>query len=472
MRPLSLRGRLVLGTVGLLAIGLIITNLTVLALFRDFQLRQVDEQLRTPFGADPPAELRSWLAQACEPTAGVSPQIPTDFALLIVDAAGQATCRLPDTTDAGAGVALDAAQLSAAAEAGELLSLAADPHQPPWRARVVAFDGGYVVLAKSMADGYEAFRRLGTLALTVSAAILAVAAVAGFAVVRIGLRPLTRMQHTAERIAEGDLSRRIEIASPHTEVGRLGASLNTMLTQIEEAFAQRTRTEERLRRFVADASHELRTPLATIRGHAELARTGIASTPAEVSRVLSRIEAESIRMGTLVDDLLLLARLDDTRALEQRPVDLLSLAVDTVADTRARAPGRQIAIHALTDPPWRDAAPLVLGDPARLQQILTNLLTNAVQHTPDEVRIEVEVGVRAAEAILAVVDHGPGLAAGNEERVFERFFREDPGRGRTRGGAGLGLAIAWTLADKHGGRLTYLQTPGGGSTFQLALPMA
>lgn len=305
MKPLSLRGRLVLGAVGLLAVGLIIANLTVLGLFRDFQLRQVDEQLRTPFGSDPPAELRSWLAQACEPTSGASPQIPTDFALLIVD-----------------------------------------------------------------------------------------------------------------------------------------------------------------------ASHELRTPLATIRGHAELARTGIASTPEEISRVLNRIEAESIRMSILVDDLLLLARLDDTRALEQRPTDLLSIAVDAVTDTRARAPQRQITIHTPTNPPWQDTAPTVLGDPARLQQILTNLLTNAVQHTPENVPIEVEIGVRDATVILTVIDHGPGLATGNEERVFERFFREDPGRGRAHGGAGLGLAIAWTLADKHGGHLTYQQTPGGGSSFRLALPMA
>ncbi|MDF1489201.1 sensor histidine kinase [Tessaracoccus caeni] len=470
MRPLSLRGRLVLGTVGLLALGLLVANLAVLGLFRGFQIRQVDEQLQSPFGGEPPAELRLWLDQACDLKTGLIRQIPTDFAMVIVDEDGRVTCRIPDSGDALAGSDLELQQLAPAATSGGPINLPADHGPPRWRARVVAMDEGYVVFGRSLVDSYEAFGRLGTIALTVSAIILGVAAAAGFAVVRIGLLPLTRIQRTAERIAEGDLSRRIDVASSRTEVGRLGTSLNTMLAQIEDAFAQRTRTEERLRRFVADASHELRTPLATIRGHAELGRSGIAATPAEISRVLSRIEAESIRMGALVDDLLLLARLDTTRALEQRPVDLLSIAVDAVADTHARAPQRRVAILNPTDPPWQDRAPTVLGDQARLQQIVTNLLSNAVQHTPEGTAVEVQVGVRDEAAVLEVIDHGPGLQTGNEERVFERFFREDPGRGRSHGGSGLGLAIAWTLTEKHGGELDYRPTPGGGSTFRLTLP--
>lgn len=472
MRPLSLRSRLVLGTVSLLAVGLIIANAAVLLLFGSFQQQQIDEQLRSPFGSDPPPELQTWLNDACDPATGRTFQMPTDFAVLVLDADGQVTCQLPNADNGLSGTAFDPAQIRAAAAGEQALTLTPAPGQPPWRARVATLDDGYAILARSLADTREALARLGAIALTVSVIILAAATFAGFAVVRIGLRPLTRIQRTAERIAEGELSRRIKVASTRTEVGQLGTSLNAMLTQIEDAFNQRTRTEDRLRRFVADASHELRTPLATIRGHAELVRTGVATTPAEVNQVLLRIESESIRMSALVEDLLLLARLDTTPILERRSVDLLSIAVDAVADTCARVPERHITISNPTDPPWVDTPPTVLGDQARLHQVITNLLSNATRHTPADTPIEVQVGVRGHSAVLQVIDHGPGLRAGNEERVFERFFREDPGRGREHGGSGLGLAIAWTLTDKHGGELTYRPTARGGSTFQLTMPTA
>lgn len=222
---------------------------------------------------------------------------------------------------------------------------------------------------------------------------------------------------------------------------------------------------------MADAGHELRTPLATIRGHAELLRTGVASTPSDVDRAVGRIESESVRMTRLVDDLLLLARLDSAMPLDRRPVDLLSVAVDAVTDARARAPERSVSVRNPVGAPWDDVPPIVLGDAARLQQVVANLLGNAVQHTPGGTPIEVEVGVRDKMARLSVVDHGPGLRAGNEQRAFERFFREDPGRSRAQGGAGLGLAIAWSLVDRQGGALVYRPTPGGGGTFEVALPV-
>jgi len=340
------------------------------------------------------------------------------------------------------------------------------------RARVLRIDGGYAVLAISLGEVDRSVGRLGVISLVVGLIILAAATLIGTALVRVGLRPLTAIERAAEEIAGGNISRRIRVDSDKTEVGRLGTSLNSMLSQIEAAFAVRDRTEERLCRFVADASHELRTPLATVRGHAELLRNGIASSPDDVQRVVSRIESESIRMSALVDDLLLLARLDTTRILERRPVDLLSVSADCVADARARAPERQITIRNPTAPPWIDAPATVMGDNVRLQQVLTNLLSNAVKHTPPETSIEVEVGAIGDTVRLAVIDHGPGLHAGNEERVFERFYREDPGRTRGSGGAGLGLAIAFSLTEKHGGGLRYLPTPGGGSTFELTLPLA
>ncbi|MGV8908543.1 MAG: sensor histidine kinase [Propionicimonas sp.] len=464
-----------MGVVSLLALGLLIANVAGVMLFTTVQMQQVDDQLKAPFGAKPPQQVRDWMAQACNSNQPADqPQLPTSFTILAFDSSGRLICQLPrtsrqviDTTS------LTAGRLASLAVSQEIIDLGSEQGRPAsWRARVIEFDNSYAVLAVSLADVNQSIRRLILISLTVGAIILAVATLAGIVVVRIGLRPLTAIERTAEEIAAGNISRRIDVRSDKTEVGRLGASLNSMLTQIEAAFAERDQVEARLRRFVADASHELRTPLATVRGHAELLRTGIASSPEDIRRVVGRIESESVRMSALVDDLLLLARLDTTRVLEQRPVDLLSVTVDGVTDARVRAPQREISITNPTEPPWLDLPPTVMGDSVRLQQILTNLLTNAITHTPPASTIEVEVGAIGTDVHVAVIDHGPGLQVGNEARVFERFFREDPGRTRGSGGAGLGLAIAHTLAGKHGGTLRYRPTPGGGSTFELALPLA
>jgi len=473
MKKWSLRKRLVFGSVSLLALALLLAAIASVMLFRTFQIRQLDEQLGTPFGQNPPTHVQAWLEQICRTGPGASAaQLPTSFAVAVFDHSGPPTCQLPGGTEpsprwsgltpaALAGLATDQTVVS-------LHSLAAEPGS--WRVRVLALDDGYVAIAKSTAEIEVAARRLALICLSVGVIILSIATLAGVALVRLGLRPLTEIEQTAGKIAAGDFSSRINLTSSETEVGRLAASLNAMLTQIEAAFGERDRTEQRLRRFVADASHELRTPLATIRGNAELVRTGVVTGPDEIVRVLGRIESESIRMAGLVEDMLMLARLDTTRVLEQRPVDLLTLAADAAADARVLAPERHISVGNPVDPPWQDAPPIALGDDARLRQIITNLVGNAVRHTPADTPIEIEVGVRDHQVQLAVVDHGPGLQVGNEERVFERFFREDPGRGRSRGGSGLGLAIASALAEKHGGTLSYQPTPGGGSTFRLTLP--
>lgn len=470
MKPLSLRKRLVVGVVILTTLGLAIADLAGLMLFRAFLLQRVEDQLQTPFGSHPPAEAQTWLNQLCESGRSVnSIQLPTSFAVIVLDANGTVTCQLPQ------GASLFAqppavAELASAADSGTIITIAPTIGRPSAsRARVVRLNSSYLVVAISLADVDASVARLARILLTVGLVIVVGASLAGAALVRISLRPLNRIEETAERIASGDLTQRIEVDAPGTEVGRLTTSLNSMLAQIEVAFADREKTEQRLRRFVADASHELRTPLATIRGHAELITTGIASEPAEIATVAGRIESESVRMSALVEDLLLLARLDATRVIEQRPVDLLSIAVDVVADTRVRVPARQVDVANPTAAPWTDTPAIVLGDEGRLQQVLTNLLSNAVKYTPPDTPITVEVGVIDGWSHIAVIDHGPGLQSGNEDRVFERFFREDAGRGRS-GGAGLGLAIAWTLVDKHGGTLTYAPTPGGGSTFTVRLP--
>jgi two-component system OmpR family sensor kinase len=220
-----------------------------------------------------------------------------------------------------------------------------------------------------------------------------------------------------------------------------------------------------MRRFVADASHELRTPLTSIRGFAELYRQGAVQSPEDVARILRRVEDEAARMGLLVDDLLLLARLDQQRPLEQRPVDLLALATDAVQDARAVDPGRPVAVQVVGSPPGP-----VTGDEARLRQVVGNLVTNALNHTPPGTPVLVSVGGEPGWAVLAVTDRGPGLAPEDADRVFERFYRADASRTRAAGGTGLGLSIVAALVAAHGGRVDVESAPGRGATFRVRLP--
>jgi two-component system OmpR family sensor kinase len=343
--------------------------------------------------------------------------------------------------------------------------------------------------------------------------------VVSVAVVRSSLRPLDDIEETAGEIAHGHLNRRVPDRDPRTEVGRLGRSINAMLTQIEAAFHAREQSEaaavaseERMRRFIADASHELRTPLTAIRGFAEYYRqrggvavpqgapadqagSGGASAPArpaaandglspeDLDRIMRRVEGEAGRMGVLVEDLLLLARLDQQRPIERQPVDLLVLAADAVQDTRMIAPGRPVN---LTVQPGE--AFLVLGDEVRLRQVIGNLMSNALTHTPDGTPIDVRLGsglmdaapgypggpARAVPAVvLDVADQGDGLTPEQAERVFERFYRADQARNRKRGGgSGLGLAIVSALVAAHGGTATVDSSPGQGATFRITLPLA
>jgi two-component system, OmpR family, sensor kinase len=279
------------------------------------------------------------------------------------------------------------------------------------------------------------------------------------------VHPIDEMAATANAIAEGDLSRRVEVGPDNTEVGRLGLALNGMLHQIEGAFAQRQQSENRLRQFVADASHELRTPLTSIRGYTELYRAGVIPAGPELDDAMRRIEGEAGRMGDLVEDLLLLARLDQGRPLEAAPVDLAALARDAVADARAVEPDRPIAI----DTP--DSPVVVSGDERHLRQLLGNLLANVRAHTPPGSPVDVRVRSGAGRALLEVVDQGPGIPPELADRVFERFYRGDPARVRDGAGAGLGLSIVAAVAESHHGQAWVEPEPGGGSRFRVELPM-
>jgi two-component system OmpR family sensor kinase len=286
----------------------------------------------------------------------------------------------------------------------------------------------------------------------------------GYLVVRTSLRPLVDVEEAAAAVAAGDLDRRVPERDPRTEVGSLGASFNRMVAQVQAAFATRAESEARLRRVVADAGHELRTPLTSIRGFAELHRQGAVTEPAEVSRLLRRIEDEAVRMGLLVDDLQTLARLDQSRPLDLTDVDLAVLAADAVHDARAVQPDRPVELHV--------AGPVVVrGDDARLRQVLSNLLTNAQRHTPPATPVQVRVARCGGSAVVEVADDGPGMPPDVAARVFERFFRADASRTRASGGTGLGLSIVASLVEAHGGRVELETTPGAGATFRVLLPL-
>jgi two-component system, OmpR family, sensor kinase len=398
-----------------------------------------------------------------------------------------------------------------------------------------------LVVGTDLGNVNQSIGYLTDIDLLVSGAVILILAIVGIALVRASLRPLTDIEETAAAIADGDLSRRVPDRDPRTEVGRLGRSLNAMLSQIETAFRARTESEEaarrsewRMRQFVADASHELRTPLTAIRGYAEYYRQrggveeiqGPPARPAlggadadtaapdtalsarhayarsesegplsraEVDRIMQRVEQESSRMGVLVEDMLLLARLDQQRPLERHTVDMLTLAADAVHDARVVAPDRNIDLTV-----GAGAAFLVIGDEIRLRQVIGNLMSNALHHTPEGSPIAVRIRLasldewRAAAAragrdalaatdpdappspavVVEIADQGPGLTPEQAEHVFERFYRGDQARTRKSGGSGLGLAIVAALVAAHGGTVWAESPPGGGAIFRFAIPLA
>jgi two-component system OmpR family sensor kinase len=329
---------------------------------------------------------------------------------------------------------------------------------------------GLTTVAVDLSDVQHTVRSLVWLQFGIGVAVLVVIGIVGYAVVHRSLRPLSEVERTAAAIASGQLDRRIPERDPRTEVGRLSLALNGMLTQIQRAVAssessadKARSSEDRMRRFITDASHELRTPLTTIRGFAELYRQGAAR---DVAMLLSRIESEASRMGLLVDDLLLLARLDVQRPLEYHRLDLLALSSDAVHDAQAIAPNRAISMEVLDGP----GTPEVLGDEPRIRQVLSNLVANALQHTPESADVTVRVGTDGDDAVLEVADKGPGMSQEDASRVFERFYRTDSSRARTSGGTGLGLSIVDSLVQAHGGVVTVTTAPGEGCCFRVMLP--
>ncbi|MGH2559631.1 MAG: sensor histidine kinase [Thermomicrobiales bacterium] len=349
---------------------------------------------------------------------------------------------------------------------GEIVTVPSEDDSLEYRAIMLRGNNGtYVVAASTLESVEEAVDRLVQTLLLGGALILAAATLASWWLIRRGLRPVDQMVDTAAAIAAGDLSRRVPEANSHTELGRLGGALNEMLSQIEQSVQERAANEQRLRRFVADAAHELRTPLTSVRGYAELYRQGAIRDTTAIDNAMGRIEAEGARMARLVDDLLLLARLDRQRGLEREPVEIMDVVREAIADFRAVEPDRPLTERL-------DGEAVVLGDRIRLRQIVDNLLSNVRTHTPGATPVHVTARREADRFALVVADEGPGIAPEDQERVFERFWRADPSRVRRTGGTGLGLAIVASLVQAHGGTVDVASEPGRGAIFTVWLPLA
>jgi two-component system, OmpR family, sensor kinase len=465
---LSLRGRLLIGVISLVVLVLLISDVVVYGLLQKSLIGAIDNQLiagrveaTTALGG---GFQRGGLAPSNFPTGTVLELIGSDGSVVNTkvsepfgEPASSARPVLPAHLPVK-GTDTPADPYTVAGTNGVSQFRVTDWPED-------SFGGDIVVLAIPLTPVQGTLSQLLLLELLIGAVGVIGTALLALLIIELGLRPLRRMGATAGQIAAGDLSRRVDPATSKTEIGRLGLALNAMLSQIEAAFGQSRASEQRLRRFIADASHELRTPLTSIRGYSEMLRRGASESPADADLARRRIEEESVRMSTLVDDMLLIARLDQGRPLESKAVNLQAIARDAVDDARAVAPQRDITLNA-------DKPIVVTGDDTRLRQVVGNLMRNALVHTPPATPIEVAVMTEDSVARMSVSDHGPGLRSDQLERIFEPFYRADASRSRDSGGAGLGLSIVNAVVVAHGGHVTVKETSGGGATFEVELPLA
>jgi len=477
LQRLSLRSRLLLGVFVLTAVGLLAADVATYRELGSFLLARVDSTLES---AHPQIEQRAFPGGGGgghgslpvpdvndgPPAAGVDwYQVRTLSGRLVVPGGflvgGGSPPRLPAT------ISIPAASDEADGDRVAFFTVPARSGRGSYRVRA-AIEASHanelLIVAADLGNVDGTLHRLLLVELLATLSVLAAITGLGLWVVRLGLRPLRAIETTAAAIAEGDLSRRIEHVEPTTEVGRLGRSLNAMLTQIESAFKAREATESRLRRFVADASHELRTPLAAVRAYAELFGRGAAARPDDLQRSMSGITREAERMSLLVEDLLLLARLDEGRPLEREPVELDTVVHEAVDAAQILDPERPIQVE--LEPAT------VIGDRDRLRQIVDNLFANVRSHTPARSPVRVSLRREDGRAVIAVADSGSGLTDEQTSQVFERFYRSDASRTRGSGGVGLGLSIVAAVTRAHGGEASARSEPGEGATFVISLPLA
>jgi len=473
LRRRSLRARLTLLAVGLLAAGMVVAGIGTRLALQSFLIGRVDQQFHP---AEQPA-LHYLTGPAADQgaVAALFQALPRHAIAAVVYPGGRlgryrATGSIGEQSEvlgqirgarpglfSGEGYRFQAVPAASVPRGGAPGDDEQQTQQLP--------AGTLLVIGLPLADADSTLSRLVVLELVIGVVVLGVVALLAYVTVRRELQPLRRIETTAAKIAGGDLGQRVQDDDVRTEVGQLGASLNAMLAQIEAAFRERQEAADRLRRFVGDASHELRTPLTSVRGYAELFRRGAADKPEDLALVMSRIEAEAERMGLLVDDLLLLAKLDQRRPIERQRLDMVELVGDQVTD------------HRMLHGEWplefeSDPTCPVVGDRPRLSQAVANLLANVRRHTPAGTHVRVSVHERDGECVVEVSDDGPGIPEGHLDQVFERFHRVDPSRARSRGGSGLGLAIVDAIAEAHGGRAEVESTPGHGATFRIVVPAA
>jgi two-component system OmpR family sensor kinase len=477
----SLRNRLVLGVVILSTLGFIASGVVAQNQLKSFLIHQIDDQLfSVASGSLPRVNLagivnddeyqeRRGRQERDDDEVPQTPldRVPTSTSLTLLDGNGAVV--------GGIGGDLNTVSVRdylAGYSPAEVAEFEGEPFTVKAKGenfRVLALplpsNLGSVAIAQSLNDVDRTLSRLQWLFFLIGFVIVGLIALASRTMIKVGLRPLSDVEDTAEKIAGGDLSARLPDAKPTTEVGRLTTSLNTMLARIEESFTVRKTSEDKLRRFVADASHELRTPLTAIRGFAELHRQGAVAGEEDTKQLLARIEGESLRMGSLVEDLLLLARLDQAREMEHLPVDIAQATRDAVASAQVAGPGHPITLTGDADEIY------TLGDHHRIHQVIANLLANARTHTPVGTPITVSIAQSSDGVRIAVADAGPGLSEEDQKRIFERFYRADSSRVRIEGeGSGLGLSIVDAVMKAHGGTVSVNSEVGKGSTFTLFFP--
>ncbi|WP_378145384.1 sensor histidine kinase [Cnuibacter sp. UC19_7] len=546
---ISLRTKITGVTVLMLTFGLVVSGIGTMLVLRSYLLTQVDSQLDSA-AKDPSAFLGPG-AQPGEFKLQDIQSAPDDYFVGLYDASGNLLISNWGSSDTdampSAAVSLDSTNLLE----GKVFTTESLDQRTEWHAVstivYIGTDGsqGSIVIAQALTATERTTATYLSIFLAFGIGVVILGAMLTRLLVTSTFGPLRAVERTAAAIADGDFSQRLSDDIPNTEVGRLNRSLNTMLSRIDRAFADRARTIDQMRRFVGDASHELRTPLVSVRGYAELYRMGALQTPEDVASAMERIEKEAIRMSTLVEDLLELARLDETRPLQLARVDLVPLAMDAAMDARASSPNRVISVITPLGPseveitpvlPSLDGAapapdstgsapvkpprsvstatrpiaalgarlrrrgrtapvpiadvgqslaegepiptaaltrPIVLAEENKIRQVIANLVGNALRYTPDDSPIDIAVSADDTRrvAILDVIDHGEGIPPQIREKIFQRFWRADTSRARETGGSGLGLAIVASIVATHQGTVEALETPGGGATFRVTLPL-
>ena len=473
----SLLNRLTLGVVLLSTLGFVASDIAAQSLLRNYLTHEVDKELLSVAGGSIPRLESSGIASDEDDFEDHEGRRAKPGPLRNIPTATSVTLLGPD------GIVLGqiGGDLSAIEITNYLSGITAEKFERygdrPFTIEVPGSDFrvisralpsglGNVVVAQSMENIDRTLGRLQGLFILIGFVMIFLIALASRKVIRVGLKPLANVEETAERIAEGDLTARLPQVKPNTEVGRLVNTLNTMLGRIEESFAARVESESKLRRFVADASHELRTPITAIRGFAELHRQGAVSGEERTKELIGRIESESKRMGSLVEDLLLLARLDQSREMKSEPVNLSKLVAEAVESARAAGPNHPVHFDSANEEIY------ALGDNNRIHQVVANLLANARAHTPAGTKIEVSLSQDTDGVRIKIADNGPGLSKEDQAKIFERFYRADPSRVRNDGeGTGLGLSIVDAVMRAHAGKVSVESELGKGATFTLFFPL-